>query len=59
MIIAFDKALNLHRWSNTPSRVARVFECNIAEDYVTPCPKRADSHLHLNFICEFTGLHTR
>ena len=31
MIIAFDKALNLHRPSNTSSRVARVFECNSAE----------------------------
>ena len=35
MIIAFDKALNLHRRSNTPSRVAIVFECNGAENYVT------------------------
>ena len=35
MIIAFDKALNLHRRSNTPSRVAILFECNGAENYVT------------------------
>ena len=33
MIIAFNKALNLHRRSNIPSIVARIFECNSAK----PC----------------------
>jgi len=58
MIIAFDKALNLNHQSNTSSKVARVFECNGAENHVTPWPKRADSHSCLKFINGFTGLHT-
>ena len=35
MSIAYNKGLNLHRRSNTPSRVARVFECNSVENMMS------------------------
>ena len=71
MIISFDKVLNLHRRSNTPSRVARVFVCNSPEiRRRKPCHKlrikctshttclSALQHYILNYtvkICYFMG----